>query len=49
MKEKIKICCIGCGYISSTFHYPSLAEMEDEDVLSVEVGEKGEEVEVYLG
>jgi len=27
----------------------ALAEMEDEDVLSVEVGEEGEEVEVYLG
>lgn len=29
VKEKVKVCCIGCGNMAATFHYPSLAEMKD--------------------
>ncbi len=35
MSDKVKVCAIGCGYISSTFHYPSLAEMEDVELVGL--------------
>lgn len=35
MKNKVKICAIGCGGMASTFHYPSLTEMKDVELAAL--------------
>lgn len=35
MNKKVKVCGIGCGGMASTFHYPSLAEMEDVELVGL--------------
>lgn len=35
MADKVRVCCIGCGGMASRFHYPSLAEMEDVELVAL--------------
>ncbi|NCO37868.1 MAG: hypothetical protein COZ06_04095 [Armatimonadetes bacterium CG_4_10_14_3_um_filter_66_18] len=35
MADKVRICCIGCGGMASSQHYPSLAEMQDVELVAL--------------
>lgn len=35
MAGKVRICCIGCGSMARTYHYPSLKEMDDVELVAL--------------
>ena len=35
MASKVRVCCIGCGGMAGKYHYPSLKEMEDVELVAL--------------